>query len=178
MRSRREQRIAVDESSEPKAKNLNNSQIGMLGVHLVAAELIRRGFVVSPTSRGAFGADLLVTDVHCQKAWSVQVKTTQNKAKYFNVAGKAELLKSKSHVYVFVSFEKDEPQFLVVRSDIVARHVRRQPDRPDGWPVFDRKNAGKKQWSTFGNSHRLTLPVKPGSTRTLRKRASPPAILS
>jgi hypothetical protein len=35
---------------------------GMQGVHLVAVELTRRGFVASPTSRGAFGADLLVTD--------------------------------------------------------------------------------------------------------------------
>ena len=35
---------------------------GMTGVYLVAAELSKRGFIVSPTSRGAEGADLLVTD--------------------------------------------------------------------------------------------------------------------
>jgi hypothetical protein len=44
---------------------------GMLGVYLVAAELSGRGFIVSPTSRSAFGADLLVTDQQCKKAWSV-----------------------------------------------------------------------------------------------------------
>lgn len=32
---------------------------GMLGVYLVAAELSRLGFIVSPTSRSAAGADLL-----------------------------------------------------------------------------------------------------------------------
>jgi hypothetical protein len=32
---------------------------GMRGVYLVAAELSRLGFVVSPTSRSAVGADLL-----------------------------------------------------------------------------------------------------------------------
>ena len=49
---------------------------GMLGVYLTAAELSRLGFIVSPTSRSAFGADLLVPDQHCRKTWSVQVKTT------------------------------------------------------------------------------------------------------
>lgn len=38
---------------------------GMLGVYLVAAELSRRNFVVSPTSRSAAGADLLATDQAC-----------------------------------------------------------------------------------------------------------------
>jgi hypothetical protein len=40
---------------------------GMRGVYLVAAELTRLGFIVSPTSRSARGADLLVTDQECQK---------------------------------------------------------------------------------------------------------------
>jgi hypothetical protein len=48
---------------------------GVLGVYLVAAELSRRNFIVSITSRGAAGADLLVTGQQCKKAWSVQVKT-------------------------------------------------------------------------------------------------------
>ena len=34
---------------------------GMLGVYLTAVELVKRGFIVSPTSRSAMGADLLVT---------------------------------------------------------------------------------------------------------------------
>jgi hypothetical protein len=53
---------------------------GMRGVYLVAAELTRLGFIVSPTSRSARGADLLVTDQECQKAWSVQVKTKSEPA--------------------------------------------------------------------------------------------------
>ena len=48
---------------------------GMLGVYLTAVELVKRGFIVSPTSRSAMRADLLVTDQLCQRAWSVQVKT-------------------------------------------------------------------------------------------------------
>ena len=53
-----------------------NGQItGMRGVYLVAAELSKRGFIVSPTSRGAQGADLLVTDQMWLRAFTVQVKT-------------------------------------------------------------------------------------------------------
>ena len=47
---------------------------GMLGTYLAAAELTKKGFIVSITSRNAKGADLLVTDQSCKKTWSVQVK--------------------------------------------------------------------------------------------------------
>lgn len=49
----------------------------MLGVYLTAVELTKLGFIVSPTSRSAFGADLLVTDAGCRKAWSLQSKQTE-----------------------------------------------------------------------------------------------------
>jgi hypothetical protein len=39
----------------------------MRGVYLVAAELSRLGFIVSPTSRSAAGADLLVTSSSCSR---------------------------------------------------------------------------------------------------------------
>jgi hypothetical protein len=76
---------------------------GMLGVYLVAAELSRLGFIVSPTSRSAAGADLLVTDQRCQKAWSVQVKTNRKAINYWLVGERARHIKSDSHVYVFVN---------------------------------------------------------------------------
>jgi len=48
-------------------------QTGMRAVYLVAAELVGRGLIVSPTSRNAFGADLLVTNdrVVARRNWSV-----------------------------------------------------------------------------------------------------------
>ena len=52
---------------------------GMTGVYCAAAELSRQGYIVSPTSRSARGADLLVTDQSCLNAWSVQVKTNAAK---------------------------------------------------------------------------------------------------
>lgn len=69
---------------------------GMLGVYLAAAELIKQGFIVSPTFRSAMGADLLVTDQRCQKAWSVQVKTNASSANFWLAGRHARQLKSKT----------------------------------------------------------------------------------
>jgi hypothetical protein len=79
---------------------------GMLGVHLTAVELIKRGFVVSPTSRSAMGADLLITDQRCKKAWSVQVKTNAGTPNFWLVGSHAKEINSPTHVYVFVNIPK------------------------------------------------------------------------
>ena len=50
---------------------------GMQGAFLTAAELSKRWFIVSSPSRGAFGADLLITDHSCNRVFSVQVKTNK-----------------------------------------------------------------------------------------------------
>ncbi|MBA7572724.1 hypothetical protein ES708_14510 [subsurface metagenome] len=54
----------------------------MRGVYLVAAELAQRGFIASPTSRSARGADILVADQNCKHACSLQVKTNGNVVYY------------------------------------------------------------------------------------------------
>lgn len=66
------------------------SQTGMQGVYLVAAELTYRGFIVSITSRNAFGADLLVTDQQCRQAWSVQVKTNHQAMSFWLVSNRMD----------------------------------------------------------------------------------------
>ena len=49
----------------------SNKQItGMRGVSVVAAELSKHGFIASPTSRSARGADILATDAECKRAFS------------------------------------------------------------------------------------------------------------
>jgi hypothetical protein len=97
---------------------------GMLGVYMAAAELTRRGFIVSPTSRSAAGADLLVTDQACRKAWSVQVKTNRNAANFWLIGAHAAKLRSDSHIYIFVNLKGERrPDYLVVKSDYVASKV-------------------------------------------------------
>jgi hypothetical protein len=103
--------------------------IGMYGVYLAEAELSRRGFIVSLTSRNMFGADLLVTDQRCRKAWSVQVKTTTKPREFKIVNRHAQEIASNRHIYVFVDLKdnvfvdlKDNtpPKFQVLPSKVVA----------------------------------------------------------
>src|SRR2546427_5496738 len=106
----------------------NQQRSGMRGVYLVAAELVGLGFIVSVTSRSAEGADLLVTDDACTRAWSVQVKATikptvRAHATYWILGPNARRLTARSHVYVFVSLRRDGTQFFVVPSRVVAKNV-------------------------------------------------------
>ena len=133
----------------------NKSQMtGMLGVYLVAVELTKRGFIVSPTSRSAAGADLLVTDQDCCKAFSVQVKTDQTKSGFFLVGKKAKTAVSPSHIYVFVklrnSVKKGESvEFYVVTS----RQVERLAWHEGRFPNLKIKTIAKFQdkWRLFGD---------------------------
>ena len=101
---------------------------GMLGVYLTAAELTKLGFIVSPTSRSAFGADLLVTDQRCRKAWSVQVKTNRRAALFWLVSKHVSDTWSDSHIYVFVNLRGDErPEYFIVPSPTVAKIYKENP---------------------------------------------------
>jgi hypothetical protein len=130
----------------------SNQLIGMRGVYLTAAELTRRGFIVSPTSRSAFGADLLVTDQRCRKAWTVQVKTTTVPRDFCLVGKKSKGVASVSHVYVFVNLKEDArfPKFLVVKSRVVAKKARAQGRM--GFVFYRSDAAGTASWRIFGNS--------------------------
>ena len=138
---------------------------GMLGVYLTAAELTNRGFIVSPTSRSAIGADLLVTDQRCQKAWSVQVKTQRQAANYWLVGNKAHDISPPTHIYVFVNLKGDSrPNYLVVPSTVVAQKMYGEPARTGSmFYCFDRsagmefvvslgwKDQRQEGWEIFGN---------------------------
>lgn len=103
---------------------------GMLGVYLTAADLTNRGFIVSPTSRSARGADLLVTDQRCRNAWPVQVKTNRKAANFWLVDAHTDELTSDSHIYVFVNLKGDaRPEYDVVPSAVVARNVSRRASK-------------------------------------------------
>jgi hypothetical protein len=138
---------------------------GMRGVYLAAAELAKLGFVVSPTSRGAFGADLLVTDQQCQKAWSVQVKTNSKVAGFWLVSPHVAKAYSDSHVYVFVNLKGDAcPEYFVVPSAHVARihRVARQgdPAKPSVWYSVFKKDIPEydEAWQkVFGDASTTSL---------------------
>lgn len=128
---------------------------GMRGVYLVAAELSQLGFIVSPTSRSAAGADLLVTDQECQKAWSVQVKTNKKPAAFWLLNPHASRIKSDSHVYVFVNLKgNDRPEYLAVPSTHVAsKVVKTTYSTGSEWYQFNRSDrlSDSEGWELFGD---------------------------
>lgn len=128
---------------------------GMLGVYLTAVELTKLGFIVSPTSRSAMGADLLVTDPKCKRAWSVQVKTNAKSARFWLTGEKAKELASKSHIYVFVNAKpkSGDPEFYVVPSQVVARKIITTPPRSTGsiWHSYAKDERYRDRWSIFGD---------------------------
>lgn len=137
------------------------SQTGMQGVYQVAAELTHLGFIVSVTSRSAFGADLLVTDQQCRQAWSVQVKTNHQRMSFWLLSKHAKEIKSPSHIYVFVTLKQNQrPEFHVVPSEIVAEHVYVQESKSGTWYSFDRTNTKQDSegWEVFGNPGRAPEP--------------------
>jgi hypothetical protein len=150
------------------ASNRKAQLTGMLGVYLTAAELTNRGFIVSPTSRSAAGADLLVTDQKCQRAFSVQVKTQRQAANFWLVGSHAHEIKSQTHIYVFINLRGDNrPDYLVVPSEVVADKMYAQKAKTKSestFCCFDR-SAGKEfvvgkgwgdqrqeGWETFGSA--------------------------
>ena len=95
---------------------------GMRAVFQVAAELAERGYIVSPTSRNAFGADLLVANDSCTRSFSVQVKANAQKSRFWLVGEKAKHLASPSHIYVFVNFDEDENRLCNHRLNTLVRY--------------------------------------------------------
>ena len=79
---------------------LKNQLTGMTGVYLVAAELSRLGYIASPTSRSAQGADLLVTDTDCHRSYAVQVKTNARTFNFWLLGAKAKSMVSRSLLYL------------------------------------------------------------------------------
>jgi len=98
---------------------------GMRGVYLVAAELSKQGFIASPTSRSARGADILATDAECRRAFSIQVKTSAPVSSYWLLSEHAKEMRSDTHIYVFVNIKKEgiPPEFYVVPSAVVAERM-------------------------------------------------------
>ena len=107
---------------QPKGQ-LKGQLTGMRGVYLVAAQLCQRGFIASPTSRSAQGADLLVTTPDCSRSYAVQVKTNATTFKFWLVSEKNMSMQSKTFVYAFVNIKRDNTEFYLVPSHVVASNI-------------------------------------------------------
>lgn len=139
---------------------LSKQTSGARAVYAVAAELSRLGLIATVTARNAKGADILVTDESCKRAFSVQVKSARTKWSWLV----SEILsEARSHVFVFVYFpEEGQPEFHVVPSKAAARLLK-DPDRK--MPYVRRSDMEKFQnkWgkSVFDRSTRLVHGRRP-----------------
>ena len=129
---------------------------GMRGVYLVAAELARLGFIASPTSRSAIGADILVTDQECKQACSVQVKTNATTFNFWLLNKNSKKLKSPSHIYIFVNLKdkKGLIEYFIVPSRVVSEKMTVEKKEKGTWYSFSYKGAKEYEnnWSMFGKS--------------------------
>ena len=129
---------------------------GMRGVYLVAAELSRLGFIASPTSRSAMGADILATDQACQRAFSVQVKTNSTAANFWLIGEHTPI--SDTHIYVLVNLKakKNEtaPEYFVVPSKVVKERTVVSVGPKSKFYSLYRKDIAtfKDAWAIFGES--------------------------
>ena len=144
------------------ASSVSNGHLtGMRGVYLVAAELSRLGFIASPTSRSAIGADILVTDQKCQRTYSVQVKTNAKTFNFWLVGAKARELKAETHIYVLVNLKKHKDgesiEYYVVPSSVVAEKMVSSVSKSETkseWHQLNMSEAApyRDKWSIFGAS--------------------------
>jgi hypothetical protein len=126
----------------------------MRGVYLVAAELSARGLIVSPTSRSAAGADLLVTDERCNKAFSVQVKTNAKPVGFWLVGLKALQVESRTHVYVLLNIQDrtGSHEFYIVPSAMVRRNTKEEKRPHSTWYALYRRDIARyrDKWTLLG----------------------------
>lgn len=141
-------------ATKTKVVPVSKHNTGMRGVFLVAAELSKRGYIVSPTSRSAFGADLLVTTMNCRKAWSVQVKTNARTFNFWLLNQHSKDINSSSHIYVFVNLRKggDEIEYYIVPNRIVCKKLCIEKGKIYSWYSFSCEDAEpyKDKWKVFG----------------------------
>ncbi|MGO9176874.1 MAG: hypothetical protein ACLQED_12170 [Desulfobaccales bacterium] len=129
---------------------------GMRGVFLVAAELARQDFIVSLTSRGAMGADLLVTDQFCKRTFSVQVKTNAKNFGFWLLNKNAKEYVSPTQIYVLLNIRKnDEKEFFVVPSKIISDKMAIDKTKESTWPYINYSDAEayRNGWHLFKSSH-------------------------
>lgn len=128
---------------------------GMTGVYLVAAELSKRGYIASTTSRNTFGADILVTNQNCKNSFSVQVKTNARTFNFWIIGKKGKEVFSKSHIYVLVNIKKDVIEFYVVPSKIISNKIRYTKNKKSEWYTvyLDDLKKYKDKWDIFGEPY-------------------------
>jgi hypothetical protein len=103
------------------------------------------------------GADILVTDQQCAKAWSVQVKTNAKTHSFWLLNGGTKEAVSPTHIYALVNIIKrrgsETIDYFVVPSEVVAKrlvHEKSKAGTSEWWVVYrDKITEFKDRWDLF-----------------------------
>lgn len=101
----------MEGAKRPKKKTIGiPSQIsGAAGVYYVAFELSRLGYIALPTNRNVRGFDIIVSDQTGLKHASIQVKTLQNRQRFWPCSVLAPYMRNaRNCFYIFVRFDKKQ----------------------------------------------------------------------
>ena len=101
-------------------------RIGIAGEYFVVAELTRRGYVASLTSKNTKAVDILASDKNGRQQVAIQVKTCNNaKQCKWKMSDAAEMVDAANLYYVFVNMNGGgEPSYYIVPSKYVAYRIR------------------------------------------------------
>ena len=111
------------------SNNDNSDKMGTIGIsgeYFVIAELTRRGYIASLTSKNTKSIDIIVSDKMGKRYASIQVKTSNNqKQKTWKLGKSAESNISDNLYYVFVNLNNnDVPAYYIVPSKYVSHRVK------------------------------------------------------
>jgi hypothetical protein len=97
---------------------------GVSGEYFVGAELSRRGYIASLTSKNTKGIDILASNEDASKTVGIQVKTYQGSKKSWILSKADQNYYSENICYVFVCLNgTDTPEYHIVPSIEVARSI-------------------------------------------------------
>ena len=103
-----------------------NSSIGIAGEFFVAAELTRRGYVASLTSKNTKAIDILASNKDGSKSVAIQVKTSNNlKMNKWMMTENSEKILSDNLFYVLVNMNEGQmPSYFIMPSVFVANKIK------------------------------------------------------
>lgn len=145
-------------------RRVQNTLIGIAGVHFVVSELSLRGLIALPTIRNTAGVDVLVASTDASWHANLQVKTSQRKVTFWPVGMSYERWLGENSFYVFVRFLPKESRFEAflesanrvseeVQSDLQKFRARGLKDWTPCWALpKDVKEYERlqRQWQEFG----------------------------
>lgn len=125
-----------------------SGSIGIAGEFFVAAELTRRGYVASLTSKNTKAIDILASNKEGSKTVAIQVKTSDNKkTNRWKMSEASEKVISENLFYILVNMREGEiPNYYIVPSAVVATKIKTDYEN---WLAMPGKKGQKRNPTTM-----------------------------